>query len=357
MSKTKIEWARNADGSQGQTWNPVRGCSRISPGCVNCYAERHAARFSDSHQPSKILPHVRVENPQPFHLYAERTPSGPRWTGKVELIEHMLDVPLRTRKPTVFFVNSMSDLFHEALPDADILRVFDVMRRCHARGHTFQILTKRASRMRELCSRMRWDDSGEGRMFLADSGSLLMPLMKYVWLGVSTEDQPRADERIPHLLKTPAAVRFLSVEPLLGPVDLTRIEFRLATWYDALKDHDGFGLLGAAHRKLDWVIVGGESGPGARPMHLEWAQAILQQCKSAGIAVFMKQVGAKPYAELSAGDSWNAAAVDAFPLGTRFSQRLPGESVHEIHLKDKKGGVMDEWPQDLRVRQMPEVTR
>jgi protein gp37 len=298
---TSIQWTQ-------ETWNPVRGCSRISPGCVNCYAERMAARGLPGH-----------ESPTTGEPFAIRTPSGPRWTGKVELIPSMLDVPLRRRKPTTYFVNSMSDLFHKDLSIPDQEQVFRAM--LSATQHTYQILTKRAGVMAERVPQIMHRICGPHYATPA-----------HIWLGVSVEDQQRADERIPHLLQTPAAVRFLSVEPLLGPVDLTRIEFRRATWYDALEDHDGFGLLGAAHQKLDWVIVGGESGPGARPCDAAWIRSIVQQCKAAGVACFVKQLGAKP-------------------IGG-YDPRL-GHRSSTIRLRDSKGGDMAEWLEDLRVREMP----
>ncbi len=201
MSKTKIEWTEHV-------WNCVRGCSRVSEGCRNCYAERMAARG---------LPGMR--SPTTGESFAVMTPSGPQWTGRVELIESMLEVPLRRKKPTVYFVNSTSDLFHEALPDKAIDRVFAVMALCPE--HTFLVLTKRPERMREYITCWGWT-------------------LPNVWPGVSCEDQATADARIPLLLQTPAAVRFLSYEPALGPVDLTQ-------WLPPNDPH------------LDWVICGGES--------------------------------------------------------------------------------------------------
>jgi protein gp37 len=193
--------------------------------------------------------------------------------------EDRLDQPLRWTKPRKVFVNSMSDLFHEDVPDAFIDRVFAVM--ALAPQHTFQILTKRAERMREYMSgrRTRRGDRAvrphERRAPRIAKGSYSWPLPN-VWLGVSVENQHFADERIPLLLQTPAAVRFISAEPLLGPVDL-------AHWLDDIP---------SGSRRLDWVIVGGESGPGARPFDLAWARSIVQQCQAAGVPVFVKQLGA-----------------------------------------------------------------
>ena len=199
MSKTKIEWTQ-------ETWNPVRGCSRVSRGCERCYAERQAARG---------LPGLK--SPTTGEPFARMTPSGPRWTGHVELIESMLDIPLRRKKPTTYFVNSMSDLFHEALPDEAIDRVFAVMALCPQ--HTFQVLTKRAKRMRDYISTLHdcANDSRQVRVGMRYSWPL-----PNVWMGVSCENQKTADERIPLLLQTPAAVRFVSAEPLLSAIDFAK---------------------------------------------------------------------------------------------------------------------------------------
>ena len=178
------------------------------------------------------------------------------WTGKISLDEKALQLPLKVKKPTTWFVNSMSDLFHADVPEEFIVRVFKVMR--DSRQHTFQILTKRPKRMRKFVNN-RWT-------FLPHN----------IWVGVSVEDQAAADERVPELLKTLAAVRFLSVEPMLGPVNL--------------------GVFPMTGKDLHWVICGGESGTGARPMRPEWARAIRDQCQAAGVAFFFKQWGAwAPY--------------------------------------------------------------
>ena len=221
MSMTSIEWT-------DCTWNPVRGCSRVSEGCRNCYAERTAARFSggDIGDDSEDRLHGAFEG------FAIMKSDGPHWTGKVELIESKLEEPLHWKKPRRVFVNSMSDLFHEALPDEAIDRVVHVM--AWASLHTYQILTKRHERLMEYSQTMaalnpqqraaRIIGSSFGRpvhMDPQDNGGLEWPLPN-VWLGVSVEDQKTADERIPLLLQTPAAIRFVSYEPALGPVDFTR---------------------------------------------------------------------------------------------------------------------------------------
>ena len=223
---SKIEWT-------DATWNPVTGCTKVSPGCDHCYAERITERFH-----------------------------GPGSFAEVKLHPDRLDQPLRWRKPRRVFVNSMSDLFHDAVPDEFIGQVFDVMLRTPQ--HTYQVLTKRPGRMASFV-----------KMWLGESYAQWIPNL---WLGTSVESQKWADVRIPKLLDTPAAVRFLSCEPLLGAVNV-----RPYFWSG---DETG-PLVG-----IDWVIVGGESGPGARPMHPQWARQLRDQCTSAGVPFFFKQWGA-----------------------------------------------------------------
>ena len=248
-----IEWTE-------QTWNPIVGCSIVSPGCTNCYAMKMAAR-------------IEAMGNQPRYAGTTRKVNGKAvWTGKVSKAPNSTwCAPIERKKPTVYFVNSMSDLFHEDVPDDWILDALTVMAIAHQ--HTFQVLTKRAARMREFMSRpdlleqiyLNWYGwSGGAREVTA------WPLPN-VWLGVSTERQQEADERIPLLLKTPAAVRFISAEPLLGPIDLH--------------------LWMLTCPAIDWVIVGGESGPVCRPMHPGWARTLRDQCAAAGVPFFFKQWG------------------------------------------------------------------
>ena len=282
MSKSKIEWT-------DRTWNPVRGCSRVSEGCRNCYAERIAARFSagQKEDPTNCDPPLCELDPPLsdktlgiFEGFAIRTPSGPRWTGKVELIESKLTEPLHWKKPQRVFVNSMSDLFHEALPDDAIGRVFAVMALCpHI---TFQILTKRPERMLKFFA----VDAAERveRILNRDYGCTMWTFkpkgdwpLSNVWLGCSVEDQATADARIPLLLQTPAAIRFVSYEPALGPISFHGwIPFTRAAKEDS---------------RLDWIIAGGESGPGARPAHPDWFRRVRDQCQVSGVPFFFKQRG------------------------------------------------------------------
>ena len=286
MAGSKIEWTDRSD------WNPVRGCTRVSPGCGGpgeqggCYAEGMAARFS---KPSMW-----------GHGFAEMQDGKPRWTGKVELQEDRLRMPLSWRKPAKVFPNSTSDFFHEALPDGDIDKLFAVMALCpHL---TFQIPTKRAERMRQwFASVDRADHVGLAMLTLVDRipyGHRRVPWpLPNVWLGVSAERQQEADERIPQLLKTPAAVRFVSAEPLLGPIDFMMLKSGDLV-IDALQGCAGTSIGDGEYdgaqpcAKLDWMIVGGESGPGARPMHPQWARSIRDQCAVAGVPLFFKQWGA-----------------------------------------------------------------
>lgn len=239
MSDTKIEWAT-------KVWNPLRGCSKVSEGCRNCYAIRVAHRFGGVGMPYEGLTQVGT--------------GGPNWTGKIKLAPDMLNHPLDWKKPQRVFVNSMSDLFHPEVPFEFIEEVFETM--ALAKQHTFQILTKRPGRMLDFFKRCVYNVHFPGN-----------DPLRNVWVGVSVEDQKAADERIPLLLQAPAAVRFLSCEPLLGQLDLTRI-------------HSG-----PNEETIDWMIVGGESGPGARPMHPDWTRSLRDQCTSAGVPFFFKQWG------------------------------------------------------------------
>jgi protein gp37 len=342
-----IEWTE-------RTWNPIVGCSIHSAGCTNCYAMKMAGRLE-----AMASAHGSAfdGDPGPTGHYlgtTTKTKAGFVWTGKVNVApDSILMEPLRRKKATTWFVNSMSDLFHESVPDEVIDRVFAVMALCPQ--HRFQVLTKRADRMRDYIT----GDRGELRaaitvnslrLGLGDPRPVAWPLPN-VWLGVSVEDQRAADERIPDLLATPAAVRFVSCEPLLGQVDLTWIaepDDEQDGVIDSLRGRnwiDGFGWGdemprwryadgSTCHRRyvnrnpaigrLDWVIWGGESGPGARDFALEWGGAIVDQCLRAGVPVFGKQLGARPTFE---GRRW--------------------------HTDDRKGGNPALWPEALRVRELP----
>jgi protein gp37 len=288
-----------------KTWNPIAGCSIVSPGCTNCYAMQMAHR-------------INLMKPDPASHYFGTTKvvnGNPVWTGVVNPApDHILLAPLKWKKPARIFVNSMSDLFHEAVPDAAIDKVFAVM--ALSPQHTFQVLTKRNKRMREYAGNeqtanriynivcdltlerelqviLRAKGIGEDETFPAHLARIWLgtwPLPN-VHLGVSCEDQQRADERIPDLLATPAAVRFVSAEPLLGPIDFTRLHPEPPRPLG-----DGMTIQGNRNALkiynmpvLDQIIVGGESGHGHRPMQMEWAESIMRQCAEAGTAFFFKQ--------------------------------------------------------------------
>jgi protein gp37 len=266
--KTKIEWT-------DATWNPLVGCSRVSAGCINCYAERHAYRFA--RQPGTV-----------YEGTARLVNGRPTFTGRVNLNERVLDVPLRWKRPRRIFVNSMSDLFHESVANATIDRIFAVM--ALAPRHTFQVLTKRPERMlqylstevsiRRIADRL-FDMTGIYQCAEVDRMKRGWEHVRNIWLGVSVEDQAAADSRIPLLLRTPAAVRFLSCEPLLGPISF---EGMFANQHD-LRDQTN------ALEEIDWVIAGGESGPRARPMNPQWARDLRDQCSAVSVPFFFKQWG------------------------------------------------------------------
>jgi protein gp37 len=248
--RTAIEWT-------DATWNPVTGCTKVSQGCKHCYAERVFKR------------------PYPSREFTD-----------VKCHPERLDQPLRWTKPRRIFVNSMSDLFHEAVPDGFLDQVFGVM--ALADHHTFQVLTKRPERLRQYLNTLGDGKAPDRVTYAANKadfrqGGLCARPLPNVQLGVSCEDQETADERIPLLLQTPAAVRFLSLEPLLGAIDLRRIK--------TPADPNFLCQAGRPPARIDWVIVGGESGPNARPMHPDWVRSLRDQCVAAGVPFFFKQWG------------------------------------------------------------------
>lgn len=257
MGKTTgIEWCDS-------TWNPIRGCSRVSEGCRNCYAETVAARFSGIGRPYHGL--------ATFKIIGQGTPEErveARWTGEVQFIEKHLRDPLSWKTPARIFVNSMSDLFHPGVRDSWLAEIFDVMAR--APQHTYIVLTKRPDRMLDALTAA--SDPAVASSFAQTYGQPWPP--PNWWFGVSVEDQATAEYRVPILLKCRAAVRFISYEPALRPVDFEK----------------AIGRPELAHL-LDWVIVGGESGPRARPMHSDWARSARDFCAATGVAFFFKQYG------------------------------------------------------------------
>ena len=239
MANTKIEWAN-------KVWNPVTGCTKVSAGCKNCYAETYAKRFWKKRKFTDVQCH-----------------------------NNKLDQPLHWKKPARIFVNSMSDLFHPDVPFEFIWEIYHIMM-SKAPWHTYIVLTKRPERAKEFFD---WWFS-----FPPHKPSDIIPIGEYknIWLGVSVEDQKTADERIPLLLQTPAAVRFISAEPLLGKIELTDMQNRNYL-------HRATGRFN--REKLNWVICGGESGKNARPMHPGWVRSLRDECKSANVPFFFKQWG------------------------------------------------------------------
>lgn len=281
------------------TWNPILGCERVSPGCDQCYAISQAR--------------IRAVNPHPqvaaaFAGLTTRTEHGLDWTGRVNLLPERLEQPLRWRKPRKIFVNSLADLFHDEVPDEFIARVFAMM--AVADWHIFQMLTKRHGRMRSLltsesfrslyeaaCDRLTADLRWESPKWAdhLDSRPLAPWPLPNLWLGVSAEDQHWAAIRVHALLATPAAVRWVSAEPLLGPVDLRNLRVRPNTFIDALCGDvktGGGEIYAACPGSVSWVVAGGESGPRARPMSPLWARSLRDQCASASVPFWFKQRGA-----------------------------------------------------------------
>ncbi|MEU2996846.1 phage Gp37/Gp68 family protein [Streptomyces sp. NPDC006995] len=334
---SKIEWTE-------QTWNPTTGCDRISPGCDNCYALTMAKR-------------LKGMGSAKYQTDGDPRTSGPGFA----LATHpdTLTEPLRWKKPRKVFVNSMSDLFHARVPRDFLAQVFAVM--AATPQHTYQILTKRPERaariLTDLCtcgtghppgehfrSSMEWAATPHSPTYVPGLEHGIYhrsgwPLPN-VWIGTSVENQKYADLRIPALLKTPAAVRFLSCEPLIGPVDLSDYVSRpcpcchgeghdesCAPCYDLGCNGGGF-----VH-DLHWVIAGGESGPGARPLHAEWLADILTDTQQAGVATFVKQLGT-----VWARDTyWGGKSIAAHG--------------------DTKGGDPTYWPGELRIREYPQTQR
>jgi len=372
--KSKIEWT-------DASWNPIVGCSVVSPGCTNCYAMKQAHRI-------QAMTHAGGK-PSHYDGTTQLTKGGPVWTGNVALApDRKFMEPVRWNKPRTIFVNSMGDLFHEDVPDEWIDRAFAIMALCPQ--HTFQVLTKRADRMRTYLSELRGSRSIYDACFKvsglihpkdhyhdARCGARALDLLRSenplpnVWLGVSAEDQKRADERIPHLLQTPAAARFISAEPLLGPLDLQRIslgkseatfyghaEIKYAAFFmDALR-----GVNNGAIPALDWIIVGGESGPNARPMHPDWARSIRDQCQAADVPFFFKQWGVwRPVNDCEPQDPRRYSStlnpvVLLAPDGVRHDTwQAAGNGARLMRLvgKASAGRLID----DREHNEMPEVVR
>jgi protein gp37 len=343
MARSRIEWT-------DAVWNPVTGCTKVSAGCEHCYAERMAKRFARAGVNAKT---------------GVRTNAAWSPFGDVHLHLDRLDEPLHWRKPRRVLTCSMGDLFHPDVPDEFIALVWNRM--YQASKCTFQVLTKRPERMQKWLSRcgngggygwITHDNTPPARAF--EGTGIVLGLsdnwpLPNVWLGTSVEDQATADERIPHLLRCPAALRFVSYEPALGPVDLLYPTFNGA---DSIEGLEGLG----------WVIAGGESGSGARPCNLEHLRIVVQQCRAAGVPCFVKQVGAHPF-ETRPSEGAPPGVENALAnLGGLAHPQRPWfrdwTLVHKgpesawyryLQVKDRRGGNPNEWPEDLRVREFPKA--
>lgn len=386
MARTKIEWT-----DDNARWNPVVGCTRASRGCDNCYAVVMSNRLDGMAKADRAAGRDPGKKANYEGLTVLNNRGDRHFNGTVRCVEDALTIPLGWKQPRVCFVNSMSDLFHKDVPFEFIDRVFAVMALCPQ--HTFQVLTKRPERMAKYLRTIAdagsesdifdhlWDVAGcivGGHAADKAFSAIEWPLPN-VWLGTSVEDQDAADERIPHLLRCPAAIRFLSCEPLLGAVEMGPFldgdDLSKCEKCGYVNHIDAFDCCGADEGKLfcnqcgaegdhwatendriDWVIVGGESGKGARPCNIDWIRSIVSQCRDAGTACFVKQLGERPvmdeeafYAET---EPWRKSLLFAGRWKGQTDDGVIGFSGH-----NKKGDKPHEWPADLRVREMPEVAR
>ena len=308
---TGIEWTQS-------TWNPTIGCSLMSPGCSACYAMNFAHRLATSFGNAAG---------RKYRGLTKKGKNGqPVWTGVVRVSEDALLKPLSWKRPRLIFTNSMSDLFHPVLTNTQIARIWAVM--ALAEQHIFQTLTKRPDRMEAFLADPATPGMVEAFMNMIRPGSKLpsWPL-ENVWVGTSVEDQTRANERIETLSRTVAAVRFLSIEPLLGPVSMAQAASR-----EALK-------------RIHWVIVGGESGKRARPMHPAWARSLRDECKNLGIAFFFKQIGQWSWADAAPANrkklEEKKRIAGLLPSGKRVAVGTPGSQIIVSVGKKRAGKLLD----------------
>lgn len=264
---SKIEWT-------DKTWNPIIGCNKISEGCDNCYAEKMACRLACMEYNIAAYDYRSVVN-------GSENIKPKKWNGKTFFAQSQLQKPLNRKKPTKYFVCSMGDLFHESVPFEWVLQVWDVM--CQNPRHTYQLLTKRPERVLEY---LKWlgkkckDDGLDSIPSSSDNYLDYVSVPEFIWIGVTAENQEQANKRVPILLNIPATIRFVSCEPLLSEIDFP--------WYQDVQNTNETVL-----DDIDWVIVGGESGHHARPMHPAWAENIRNQCIASNTSFFFKQWGNK----------------------------------------------------------------
>lgn len=330
-TNSAIEWTE-------ATWNALAGCTPNSPGCLNCYAAKMSNRLEAMGQ-SKYAGLTVLRN-------GVRT-----FNGKINFDEAALSIPLKRKKPTMYFVNSMSDLFHEDVPWDYVDKVFAVMALCPQ--HTFQVLTKRPARMADYTDELyigrrmigpasdgMWSSKLASRLQVMNAfglkagGGENQPWKPFpnVWLGCSPVNQKTYDEYRAHMQRVTATVRFYSLEPLLGPIDLG----------------DDFWESG---NRVEWVIVGGESGPNARPCNIDWVRDIVRQCREADVPVFVKQLGSTVVQRCT-----NCGKMTGNCMGGMVDSCGPGHAQFAaecFRVHDSKGGDPDEWPEALRVREMP----
>ena len=283
---SKIEWT-------DKTWNPIRGCSRVSAGCENCYAEKMAFRFSGPGQP--------------YEGTVEKTSKGPRWTGKIGVNRKDITAPHSWKKPRMVFVNSMSDLFHPNVQKDVFAEIMDVM--MITERHTFQILTKRPENIVDFVSKTRWEH---------------MTFPDHMWIGTSVESNA-VKNRIAHLITVPAKVRFLSVEPMLGPLDI--------------EDYLDTG-------RIHWVIMGGESGPKARYCDIGWKYDLIASCDKYKVPVFVKQLGSN-FIDSYGGDE-NLVYVTQDVSGVKIEH--PNTTYRDMSYK---GNDISKWPAPLQRQEFP----
>ena len=313
---TSIEWT-------DETWNVFVGCSKISEGCRNCYAINQAYRNNAMAQ--------AMPNPGRMKYYeglTEKKDNRVEWTGLVRFVPEALDLPLKWKKPCHIFVNSMSDLFHECVTDDQLDQIFAVM--ALAQRHTFKVLTKRPERMvsylRSAKNRVRVAAVDLGREKSVEHTAIEScqwdwPLPN-AWMGCTIENQKAVADRAHLLFKLYQGWKtFYSVEPLLEAVELNLSQY-----------------------PIDWAIVGGESGPGARAFYLDWARSVIQQCQTAKVPVFVKQLGS---------NAWDKC----LPPAHLAALGLINESYCQLQLRSRKGNNMEEWPEELRIREVAKVLK
>lgn len=321
---TKINWT-------DETWNPIIGCSKISIGCDNCYGEKMAHRLANINTTSYYLHVVKGSN-----YGTPMAQTYPKWNGRTHFVESQLEKPGKWKKPRKIFVCSMSDLFHEDNSFDDILRVWDVM--CENPRHIFQVLTKRPERMLEFYKWLGARCKNDGLDSVPSSSPDPLDYIStpdHIWIGVTTENQEMANKRIPVLFEVPAKTRFVSCEPLLGAIDFSEIRAGVGLTYHALK---GEALsLGEKYYdgpKISQLIVGGESGPKARPMHPYWVRSLRSQCESAGVPFFFKQWGEWHESDLQENKGWKTHLWPDGKLMYKMGKKKAGELLDGIEYKE-----------------------